>query len=217
MHVLADIPGLRDVEFPRVAPGERADLKDLPSGFGLPVDVLVEDRLRRFLPTVLNVGAPRRGVVTAADALAGCAALVWSVPADTPMFLMSGPERSIPSTTALVRACLRHHATMAPAAHAVLVVECAGVRVVGVADAHGNAAVPFPYPGFDVSVAPGSIPAGSHGIPTSQQQWPVTVDVRWAPSTLSYRPVSRSRVSTPSSASRRGRCSPTTPDRAYRP
>jgi hypothetical protein len=186
VHVFSDIPGLRDVEFPRPSPGERSELEDLPSGFGVEVDVLVEDRLRRFLPTVMRLTAPLPGVATAADALSGCAALVWSVPVDTPMFLMSGPERSIPLTTAVVRACLRHHATLAPAAHAVLAVECAGVRIVGVADELGNVVVAFPYPSFDVTTAPGSIPAGSHGIPTSQQHWPVTVDVRWAPPTLSF-------------------------------
>jgi hypothetical protein len=186
VHVLSGIPGLRDVEFPRVAPGERADLDDLPSGADIPVDVLVEDRLRRFLPTVLTVNAPHRGVVTAADALAGCASLVWSVPAETPMFLVSGPDRSIPSTTAVVRACLRHRTTMTPAAHAVLVVECAGQRVVGVADAGGNVVVAFPYPGFAAAAVPGSIPAGSHGVPTAEQHWSVTVDVRWAPTTLSF-------------------------------
>jgi hypothetical protein len=188
VHVLSGIPGLRDVEFARPAPGERAQPEDLPSGFGVEVDVLVEDRLRRFLPLVMRVVAPRRGVATAADALAGCAGLVWSVPTDTPMFLMSAPERSIPSTTAVVHACLRHHATMVPAAHAVLVVDCAGIRTVGVADQQGNAVVAFPYPSFDFTAPLESIPPGSHGIPTSQQQWPVTVDVRWSPPTLSFPP-----------------------------
>ncbi len=186
VHVITGIPGLRDAEFPRPAPGERGDFDDLPSSVGMQLDVLVEDRLRRFLPAVVQLDAPRRGVALAADALSGCSSLVWSVPTDTPMFLMSGPERSIPSTSAVVRACLRHHGTGEPAAHAVLVVETAESRAVGVADGLGNVVVTFAYPSFESATTPGSTPAGSHGIPTTEQQWPVTIDVRWDPQTLRF-------------------------------
>jgi hypothetical protein len=186
VHVVSGIPGLRDLEFPRPAPGERAEVDDLPSGFDVDVDVLVEDRLDRFLPTVLRIAAPSRGLATAADALAGCSALVWSVPDDLPLFLMSSPQRSIPPTTAVVRACLRHHVTMAPAAHAVLVVDAEGSRSVGVADANGNVVVAFAYPSFAAATPPDSTPPGSHGIPTTDQNWTITVGVRWEPGVLSF-------------------------------
>jgi hypothetical protein len=186
VHVLCGLPFLRDAEFPHPGPGRREETEDLPSAETFDVDVLVEDRLGRFLPTVLLVSAPRDDVANAADALSACSALAWSVPADTPMFLMSSPARALPRTTAVVRACLRRRATGAPAAHAVLVVETPGGRRVGVADTKGNVVVVFPYPDFAVSGTPGSIPAGSHGIPTLAQHWPVTVTVRWQPSTLSY-------------------------------
>lgn len=185
VHVISGIPGLRDAEFPRPAPGQRGDFDDLPSA-GMQLDVLVEDRFRRFLPTVVQLDAPRRGVALAADALSGCSALVWSVPTDTPMFLMSGPERSIPSTSAVVRACLRDRVTGAPAAHAVLVVETAASRFVGVADRLGNVVVAFAYPSFESATTPGSTPAGSHGIPTAEQHWPVTIDIRWDPQALGF-------------------------------
>jgi len=66
------------------------------------------------------------------------------------------------------------------------VVETPVNRTVGVADAKGNVIVTFPYPGFVVSGTAASIPAGSHGVPTVDQQWPVQVDVRWQPSALTF-------------------------------
>jgi hypothetical protein len=185
VHVVAGIPGLRDVEFPRPAPGDRTDLEDLPSSASVDADVLVEDRLHRFVPMVFQIATPRRGVATAADALARCSALVWSVPGDLPLFLMSSPQRSLPPTTAVVRACLRHHATMAPAAHAVLVVDTPESRNVGVADAAGNVVVAFAHPSF-AATAPESTPPGSHGIPTSEQRWTLTVGIRWEPGALAF-------------------------------
>ena len=185
VHVVSGIRAMHDIEFSRVGPGERAEPfdDDLPSASTVDIDVVVEDRFRRFLTTVMRLAAPRRGVVTAADALEGCAALVMSVPDDTPMFLMSSPHRSIPASTAVVRACLRRHSDLEPAAPAVLTVECAGIVTVGVADEHGNVAVPFAYPSFDGSALP-SPPAGAHGTPTTDQQWPVEIGVRWEPDQL---------------------------------
>jgi hypothetical protein len=186
VYVLSSLPFLRDAEFPHPAPGKRDEIDDLPSAETVDVDVLVEDRLGRFLPTVLLLSAPHYDVVIAADALSACSTLAWSVPPDTPMFLMAAPARALPRTTAAVRASLRHHGTGAPAAHAVLVVETPVGRTVGVADGKGNVLVALPYPDFAVSGTPGSIPAGSHGIPTLDQHWPITVGVRWQPSTLSF-------------------------------
>ncbi|MGY1776803.1 hypothetical protein ACI8AV_13160 [Geodermatophilus sp. SYSU D00804] len=186
VHALSAVPGLRDVEFPRPEPGARREFTDPPSGHGVEVDVLVEDRLGRFLPTVLRLAAPRRGVATAADALAGCTTLVTDVPQDLPMFLMSAPARSVPPSVAVVRASLRDRATGSPAGHSVVVVEAGAVRASGVADAAGNVVVAFPYPLFHGAAPPESIPAGRPGIPTDEQQWPVTVRVRWAPETLSF-------------------------------
>jgi hypothetical protein len=191
IHLIADIPGLEALEFPRPQPGRRAevdlDAAELPSGAAVDVDVLVEDRLGRFVPTVLQLVAPHRGVATAFDALAGCSTLAWSIPDDTPMFLMSSPQRSIPPTTAVVRACLRHHATLEPAAHAVLVVDTPAGRNLGVADTTGNVVVAFAYPPFDVVPAV-SPPEGSHGIPTADQRWAVDVGVRWQPGALEFPP-----------------------------
>lgn len=184
VHVITGVPGLRDAEFPRPRAGSFDD--DTSSSGGMQLDVLIRDRLGRFLPTVMQLDAPRRGIARAADALAGCSSLVVSIPTDTPMFLLSGPERSIPRTVGVVRACLRDHATMQPAAHAVLVVDAGGLRTVGVADVDGNVVVSFPYPSFQAGTTPGSTPAGSHGIPTTEQHWDITVDVRWEPLTLEF-------------------------------
>jgi hypothetical protein len=86
----------------------------------------------------------------------------------------------------VVRADLRDHASGRPAAHAVLVVETPAGRSVGVADGDGHVVVAFPFPDFAVSGPPGSIPAGSHGIPTVEQQWSVSVSVRWQPTSLRF-------------------------------
>jgi hypothetical protein len=189
IHLITDIPGLRELESPHPPAGERAevdlDAAGLPSGPSVEVDVLVEDRLHRFLPTVLQLLAPQRGLVTALDAFAGCSSLRWSIPDDTPMFLMSSPQRSIPPTTAVVRACLRRHSTMEPAAHAVLVVDTPAGRNLGVADAAGNVVVSFAYPPFAGSALT-SPPEGSHGVPTTDQLWAIEVGVRWQPEALSY-------------------------------
>jgi hypothetical protein len=192
VHVIADIPGLRDLEFPRPAPGERVQVDFDLDGAGLvsraelDVDVLVEDRLGRFLRTVLQLTAPQRGLATAADVLWRCPRLVSSVPDDAPVFLMSSPQRAVPPTTAVVRACLRHHVTREPAAHAVLAVDTPAGRSVGVADAAGNVVVAFAYPRFTTLLPPDSTPPGSHGLPTADQTWDVQVSVRWEPGVLSF-------------------------------
>jgi len=85
VHVLSGLPFLRDAELPLDGPGERAESEDTPSSQTAEVDVLVEDRLGRFLPTVLRLSAPRDRVATAADVLSACSSLVWSVPAETPI------------------------------------------------------------------------------------------------------------------------------------
>jgi hypothetical protein len=186
VHVLSGLPFLRDAEFPKNRAGQRTETADTPSGRTVEVDVLAEDRLGRFLPTVLRLSAPSDRVATAADALSACPSLVWSVPADTPMFLMSAPGRELPRTTAVARACLRHRATGDPAAHAVLVVITAAGRAIGVADLRGHVVVAFPYPDFAGTGPPGSIPAGSHGIPTDQPEWPGSGTVRYEPAALTF-------------------------------
>lgn len=184
--MLSGLPALRAAETPHPLPGERVEADDLPSAETVDVDVLVVDRGGRFLPTALLLAAPLDRVATAADVLSAAPTLVLSLPDDIPMFLMSSPIRSFARTTAVVRADLRHHGTGEAAAHAVLVVETPVGRTVGVADGDGNVVVAFPCPDFATSVAPGSIPAGSHGIPTLEQQWPVTVSVRWQPTALTF-------------------------------
>lgn len=181
VHAFIGIPGLRDIEFPK--PGSSPPVDDLPSSVSLLVDVLVIDRLGRFLPTAIRLEAPKRGLATASDALAGCPPAA-SLPEDAPVFLMSAPTRDVPSTVASIRAQIVERATGIPAAHAVVGAEVGGTRWVGFADGEGSLLLPFPYPGF-AGALPGSlgdsIPAGSHGVPTDTQHWTVTIDVRWEP------------------------------------
>ncbi|GAA2153649.1 hypothetical protein FHX52_1693 [Humibacillus xanthopallidus] len=185
-HVLSGLPFLRDVEVPVVAPGAIIEDNEDPSGPAYHVDVLVQDTMGRFLPTVIALRAPLDHVATAADALSACSSLAWSLPSDTPMFLMSAPTRALARTTAVVRASLRDKATDNEAGHAVVVVEASAGRAIGVADARGNVVVAFPYPLFAMPGTPGSVPAGTHGIPTRDQTWRVTVTVRWQPASLEF-------------------------------
>lgn len=186
VHAFMGIPGLRDVEFPK--PGTSNDF-DLPSGIQVLVDVTVEDLLGRFVSTVVQLSAPKRGLARWSDAIAGCPTLAWSIPEDSPVFLLTAPTREIPSTFATVRAQLVERATGSPAAHAVMRAQIAGRLFWGVADHTGAVALPFPYPAFAGGPAgsmAGSIPAGSHGVPTDSQHWPITIDVRWEPTVLEF-------------------------------
>jgi hypothetical protein len=191
IHAVTGVPALREIEHPRPTPGRRVDLEDLPSDAGIDVDILVEDRQGRFLTSVFRVQAPRPGVSTTADALAGCAALAVSLPDDLPMFVISAPGRSFPASMAVVRACLRRrdqeNDAEVPAAHAVVtVVDPAGERHAGVADVDGNVVVAFPYPAFASPLGSDPVSAGAHGVPTMEQRWPLTVEVRCQPDLLTY-------------------------------
>lgn len=191
IHAITGVPALRDIEYPRPGAGRRVELEDLPSDAVVDVDVLVEDRTGRFVPTVFRVTVPGRDVATVADALGGCASLAVSLPDDLPVFVLSAPGRSFGAGTAVVRAGLRRHdpevGRDVPAAHALLtVVDPAGARHVGVADVDGNVVVPLPYPAFAAPLGSDPVSAGAHGVPTDQQRWSLTIELRHEPDALSY-------------------------------
>ena len=185
------LPGLRDAEYPDPdgAPGL------LPSEPSADFDIVVRDGHGRFNDVAVGVSAPLLGLVTAADALGDCSAAAFSFPGDAPLFLFSAPSRSLPPGVGAIRAQVFGRVMggpeelQMPAAHAVLKVTVAGQVWLGVADAMGTVLVPVPYPafagGFSGSLGE-SIPAGSHGTPTNDQLWPVTVEVWSQPDALQF-------------------------------
>lgn len=175
IHALLDMPALRDLEDRRPAVGT---FDETPTAPTTDLDLVVTDTQQRFLPAALRVTAPRDGLVSAAHALSGCASLALSIPSDAPPFLATAPTRSIASSRASIRTQLVDRTTRTPAAHAVLTATVAGLQYVGVADDQGQVLLPFPYPPFIDPLGPDSVPAGSHGLPTSEQTWTVTIRVR---------------------------------------
>lgn len=183
------LPGLHDAEYPD--PDGPADLPSSPTA---DFDVLVRDARGRFNDVVLRVTAPLLGVATAADALADCPGAL-SFPEGARVFLFSAPSRPLPAGTGAIRAQILARIgegageQRVPAPYAVVKVDVAGGQWVGVADRNGAALVPVPYPafggGFGGSLAD-SIPPGSHGTPTYDQVWPVTVEVSSEPGALEF-------------------------------
>lgn len=178
VHALIGMPALRPLE--NLTP-DAGEFEPIPVAPTIDLDVLVTDSMSRFLPAALRVTAPQSGLVTASHALLGCASLVMSVPVDSPPFLASAPTRSVSSSLASIRTQVRDRTTGAPAAHAVVTASVGGLQYVGVADEQGQVLLPFPYPPFVDALASDSVPAGAHGVPTSEQTWTVTIGVRSLP------------------------------------
>jgi hypothetical protein len=167
------LPGLRAVEYP--APG--VDVR-APLAPPRPFVVSVRDPLARFVPVVAILHAP---------ALGPAAAPVELSPPGGPaarIYLFSAATRRVLSDVAVVRAQLRASETGAPAAHARLDMLVGGLRWAGVADERGVVAVMFPYPLF-AGAALASPPAG---VPSVEQTWAATIEVRYQPDALDFPP-----------------------------
>jgi hypothetical protein len=141
----------------------------------------VTDQERRFLPMVLSVELPYRGVF----------------PTETPssplghrlpgVYLFSSPTRPAMPSLAVVRAQLVDADTRQPAAHALMTVRVPGQTVAyGLADARGGIAVLFPYPAFTAVV--GGSPPGTPLATGGLQHWEVNIGIRYEPSALTVPP-----------------------------
>ena len=138
----------------------------------------VTDADRRFLPFSFTVEVPLRGLLAEDCGLAGSPpdAVAGGVP------LFSTPSRIVGAGLAAVRADLWDAAANAPAAWAVLEVSANGAPVYrGVADDLGRVVVLLPYP--EPPWHGSSPPPGSRAL--SDQTWPLTVAVRYAPAASS--------------------------------
>ncbi len=138
----------------------------------------VTDSTRQFLPFAFTVDVPVRGLFSEDCGLVGSPpdTAVGAVP------LFSTPNRTVPAGTAAVRADLWDAIDDGAAAFAVLEVSANGGPVYrGVADAKGRVVVFLPYP--EPPWHGSSPPPGSQAL--SEQTWPLTLAVRYAPASAS--------------------------------
>lgn len=169
VFVLHELPGLRASEF---GAGDDAFWASPPAASTIGFTVV--DRLGQFLPFAFTADVPFRGLFAEDCGLIASPpdAVVGGVP------LFSAPSRIAPAGMAAVRADLWDVAADAPAAWAVLEVSSGpGLVHRGVADARGRTVVLLPYP--EPPWHSSSPPPGSRSL--SEQTWPVTLAVHYAP------------------------------------
>ena len=139
---------------------------------------VVTDAARRFLPFAFTMEVPLQGLFAEDCGLA--ASPPDAVAGGVPLF--SAPSRVVPAGVAAVRADLWDAEADAPAAWAVLEVSSNGGSVYrGVADELGRTVVLLPYP--EPPWHGSSPPPGSRAL--SDQTWPLTIAVRYAPAAAS--------------------------------
>lgn len=177
IHVLRDLPGLRDFE---TGSGDARFWADHPPRFEFIIEV--EDRTQQFQPFSFRIRLPLRGL------------LVWDcAPSGSPskpiaaVPLFSTPSRAVPAGFAVVRAELWDDATGSPAAWAMLEVALpSGPPVRGLADRDGRVAVIFPYPeppSEAFASPPGSPPHGV-GLSMFSEVWDIELRAYYLASRL---------------------------------
>jgi hypothetical protein len=190
VYAFQHLPGLHEHEYPAESHWPETNP---PETKPKPFTIEVADQQRRYLPVVFAVDLPLPYEGIYRPAANG------DPPANSPprFYLFSAPTRTAAPGIAAVRAQLVEHDTKHPAAHAVLEVEFKGRKLeveikdeiveieikskkwYGIADSRGGVAVLFPYPTFI-----GSLGTSSEGTPPVEQEWELTVRVRYS-STLS--------------------------------
>lgn len=182
VHVLMDLPGLRDLEYGDGDAGTDAWWAALPAR--RPYIVEVQDTLGRFLPCAFKAELPHRGLFAPDCITSPLSPLSPLSPGDGPSVpLFSAPARQAAVPLAVLRAELWDIHARIPAAWAyVEATLTGGATVRGVADADGRLALFFQYP-EPVDFAPGSavdassLPAGP---PLLEQAWALQVRVHYA-------------------------------------
>ena len=147
----------------------------------------VTDKLNRFLPVIFTVELPLPYPVYLSDdpVFSGGSPGSGNPPG---FYLFSSPSRTVSPGLAAIHAALVEQATGRPAAYAVLQVDVQGAGgenvgiLYGIADERGCISILFPYPDMEVSLS-GSPPPNS---PDSleQQEWQLTLQVRYEPGEL---------------------------------
>ena len=139
----------------------------------------VRDRERRFLSFTFDADVPARGLFAEDCGMAPSPPDIVGV---VPLF--SAPSRVTAGGLARATADLWDVEADRPAAWAVLEVSTGGVHAFrGVADEQGRVIVLFAYPEPPLHTASPPPPPGSRAL--TNQTWPVTVGVRYAPAAMS--------------------------------
>ena len=168
------LPGMREIE--------NSDFDEIPAdppSGKKPFLIEVTDELRRFLPVVFKVELP----------LLYLGIYRYGSTAAERFYLFSAPIRTVSSGIAVIRANLVDSTTRNPAAYAVIEVQLEGEgstvsKWYGIADEKGSIAILFPYPAIRVSLS--DSPPSGPAVLLTNHQWPLTIQVRWAPQTLEY-------------------------------
>ena len=179
VHVLMDLPGLRDLEYADGDAGDDAWWAALPAR--RPYTVEVWDTLGRFLPTSFRAELPHRGLF-APDCVASPPSPLAPLGDGPAVPLFSAPARQSAVPLAVLRAELWDPNELGPAAWALVeVTSPTGAFARGVADAQGRLALFFQYPepedflpGSQVDAS--SLPAGP---PLLEQAWALQVRVHY--------------------------------------
>ncbi|MCP3137369.1 hypothetical protein [Pyxidicoccus xibeiensis] len=180
IHVLMDLPGLRDLEYADGDAGDDAWWAALPAR--RPYTVEVRDTLGRFLPCAFRADLPHRGLFTPDCVSSPPSPLSPNEGPAVPLY--SAPSRQSAVPMAVLRAELWDQPMRIPAAWALVEATpvAGGVTARGMADAQGRLALFFQYP-EPVDFAPGSpldassLPAGP---PLLDQSWALQVRVHYA-------------------------------------
>jgi hypothetical protein len=173
IYAFQGLPHLRAVE----DPSQHGSASSPPQAFEYVV--AIEDHLGRFLPMVFGVTLPL-----------GYRGLFLSVPLSSlpggagRAYLFSAPTRPVPPGMAAIRADLWDHEAAAPAAHAAVQVELAGMQWTAVASERGAFLLVVPYP--TVARLQLGSPPGSGQPGFGAQTWPVTISVQCQPAKLRY-------------------------------
>jgi hypothetical protein len=130
-----------------------------PPSAGHPYEVRVTDQARRYLPELISVSVPQPGL------------LIW------PLF--SAPTRPAPSGWAAITGEVWRTTTRQPAAWSLVDVAAGSATYRTLADGSGRFVVFFPYP----EALPPLTGSPAAGEPLNQISWPLSVSVRYQPST----------------------------------
>lgn len=177
IYAFHGLPGLHDQEYPV---GNPANLGSLPAARRFLIEVT--DAASRFQPVVFFVDAPHSGIFPTPLPLSST---TRGVPG---FYLFSTPTRPATPLVGLVRAQITERLddiNELPAAYAVLEIDTPdGDAWFGLADASGAVAALFPYPTFTSAANVASSLPSSGAV--SQQNWPITLRIRYQPSALSF-------------------------------
>lgn len=174
IHVLMDLPGLRDLEFGDERAGD--DAWWAAHSAQRPYTVEVRDALGRFLPCAFRAALPRRKLF-APDCVSSPPSPLAADDDGPSVPLFSAPTRQAAVPLAVLRAELWDVDDDSPAAWALVeATEPGGATLRGMADEKGRLALFFQYP-RPLDFSPGfSSPVGP---PLVEQTWPLQVRVHY--------------------------------------